>query len=426
MHDLRGHSLPIAGRYTPLVATVTAAAIGTLLVAAAPRRALGQVQSPTLTVPERPGSSRPRRLPKARMLPLPEAQWTEVHRALVAKYSEEGRVGNALRTLLHVPELVDGTMPFHTYLERDSSLSARHREILILRTAWLLNNDYAWAEHAPIAMRSGVTSAELRRIAEGPQARAWDPFEATLLQLADELFRNSGVADATWAALSARYDLFHLIDAVMTVTHFIDVLLVYNSLGIQPDARLSDRIPTDIPYRVSVPPRGPALEVARVEPAPGPGLAIARTFARYPKLNEPRAAAFAYVSQRSNLDPRYRELLILRTGWNCQSEYEWSQHVGTVGRARERGLEPLKIAEGPTASGWEPFDAALLNAADELYRDSLVSDRTWSAVAARFDTKTLFNALITTTNYRMVSTALNALGVQIDPGEERLPARSGR
>ena len=59
---------------------------------------------------------------------------------------------------------------------------------------------------------------------------------------------------------------------------------------------------------------------------------------------------------------------------------------------------------------------------DELYRDSNVSDRTWATLAARFDTRMMVDALITASNYRMVSMALNALGVQIDPDErERFP-----
>jgi hypothetical protein len=83
----------------------------------------------------------------------------------------------------------------------------------------------------------------------------------------------------------------------------------------------------------------------------------------------------------------------------------------------------LKIAGGPTSSGWDPFEVVLLNAADELYRDSLISDRTWNAMAARFDHTMLLNTAITAANYRMVSMALNAFGVQIDPGDERMPAR---
>src|SRR5450759_1150299 len=104
-----------------------------------------------------------------------------------------------------------------------------------------------------------------------------------------------------------------------------------------------------------------------------------------------------------------------------QSEYEWAQHVGSVGRAREKGLEPIAIAQGPTAPGWNPFEAALLTAADELYRDSFISERTWNALTARFDRPVLMNAVISAANYRMVSMALNALGVQIDPGDERFP-----
>jgi alkylhydroperoxidase family enzyme len=115
-------------------------------------------------------------------------------------------------------------------------------------------------------------------------------------------------------------------------------------------------------------------------------------------------------------------LLILRTGWNCQSEYEWAQHVGKIGRAREMGLDPLKIAAGPAASGWDPFEVVLLNAADELYRDSIISDRAWNAMAARFDTTLLIDATISAANYRANAMALNAIGVQIDPSDERMPA----
>ena len=53
------------------------------------------------------------------------------------------------------------------------------------------------------------------------------------------------------------------------------------------------------------------------------------------------------------------KLPILRTGWDCQAEYEWAQHVGRVGRGRELGLPIERIAEGPDAPGWDPFEARL-------------------------------------------------------------------
>jgi alkylhydroperoxidase family enzyme len=119
---------------------------------------------------------------------------------------------------------------------------------------------------------------------------------------------------------------------------------------------------------------------------------------------------------------RDRELLILRIGWNSQSEYEWSEHVGRVGGARKMGLPIERITHGPDAPGWDAFEANLLRFADEIYRDSLASDRTWNALSQRYDTRMMIDATITVANYRMVSMALNILGVQVNPGEEKLPA----
>lgn len=389
---------------------------------ASPVGTKGQSTSVRLAVPAPPGNSRPVRHTSPRIRPLTDAQLTDTHRRVLAKYRAGEKPGNAIRTLVTIPDLVDGTLPFQEYIANRSSLSPRHREILILRTAWLLNNDYVWAEHAAAARRAGLDAGDMRRVAQGAGVRGWDPFEATLLRLADELFRNSSVTDTTWKALEAQYDMFHLLDAVMTVTDFTTLGLLYNTFGVQPDPDHTDRIPLDVPYRISVPPREPPLRAPRIRPLPGNGLAIARTFANYPALAEPRSTGANYVNQISKLDPRFREILILRTGWDAQAEYEWAQHVGSVGRAREKGLDPVKIAQGPDADGWTPFERTLLQAADELFTDSTISDRTWRALAERFDTTMLMNATITAANYRMVSMALNALGVQIDPGDERFPA----
>ena len=133
-----------------------------------------------------------------------------------------------------------------------------------------------------------------------------------------------------------------------------------------------------------------------------------------------------HVLFKSTVPARERELVILRFGWLCEAEYEWAQHVGRVGRAREHGLDPAMIARGPSAPGWDPFEATLLRAADELYRDITVSDATWKALAAKYDTASLMSAVFTASSYRATSMALNAFGVQLDPGDERFPAVPSR
>ena len=226
------------------------------------------------------------RLTEARVPPLPEAEWTDPQRALVERYAPDGQAGNALRTLIRVPALADRVFPFMRYLTHDSTFSARHRAILILRTAWLTQCANLWATHASRADESGLTTDEVRRVAEDP-AEGWGAFEAVLLRLADELFRNSSVTDQTWSALSAQYDLHNLMDAVVTVNETTSQAILFNSLGIQPDDDTSARIPTtDVGYRIVVPDREPPLTTPRIEPVDGQGLRITRTFRRHPDLTE--------------------------------------------------------------------------------------------------------------------------------------------
>ena len=145
-------------------------------------------------------------------------------------------------------------------------------------------------------------------------------------------------------------------------------------------------MPMDVPYKVDVPQReATTLKAPRAVPMPGKGANNPRTFGLCPKLAEARNGS-SYVNQISMLGrtgrERDRELLILRMGWNSQSEYEWSEHVGRVGSAREMGLPIERITMGPDAPGWDPFEANLLRFVDEMYRDSVVSDRIWACFEA--------------------------------------------
>jgi alkylhydroperoxidase family enzyme len=380
----------------------------------------------TQTAVEPPGSRQPKALSKPRVVPLPETQWTDVHRQLVEKFAPGGRADNGFRTLLNLPETVAGVMPYTVYLSDETSLSPRHRELLILRTAWLCGNRPLWSTHAARARQAGMTTTEIRRVAEGPDTSGWEPFEATLLRVADQLYRNASVTDATWQALSGKYDLFGSMEAIETINHFTMLSLLYNSLGVQPEDGATDRMPTDVPYRIKVPDREPPLTAARVTPNEGRGIAVGRTFGKHPTLSARWSPRQTFVNQVSKLSPRHREMLILRMGWNCRSEYEWAQHVGTVGRARDHGLEPVRIAEGPEGAGWDPFERTLLRAADELYHDSLVSDRTWNALGERLDVGLRISAVFTASSYRAISMSLNTYGVQLEAGNERFPAVSTR
>jgi 4-carboxymuconolactone decarboxylase len=145
------------------------------------------------------------------------------------------------------------------------------------------------------------------------------------------------------------------------------------------------------------------------------------TFARHKDLFRAWLPFGGYLLGAGTLPARERELLILRTGYNCGSAYEWGQHVrisDAIGM--ERG-EVLRVAEGPEADGWSDADAALLRAADELHEQSKVSDATWSKLGETYDERGLIEIAILVGHYHLVAFALNSLEVELDDGLEGLP-----
>jgi len=141
---------------------------------------------------------------------------------------------------------------------------------------------------------------------------------------------------------------------------------------------------------------------------------IFRTLVRHPGLFR-RWLPFGGKLLVGKLPARDRELLILRTGWNCQADYEWAQHVVIARRAGIGDDEIARVKEGPDASGWAPWDATLLRAADELHNESVLSDATWAALAEVYDERQMIEVPMLVGHYHMVAYALNSLGVQVEP-----------
>jgi alkylhydroperoxidase family enzyme len=141
---------------------------------------------------------------------------------------------------------------------------------------------------------------------------------------------------------------------------------------------------------------------------------IFRTLVRHPGLFR-RWLPFGGKLLVGKLPARDRELMILRTGWNCHADYEWAQHVVIARRAGIGDDEIARIKDGPDAPGWEPWDATLLRAADELHGDSVLSDATWAALAANYDERQMIEVPMLIGHYHMVAYALNSLGVQVEP-----------
>jgi quinoprotein glucose dehydrogenase len=187
-----------------------------------------------LPLPKVAGQATGARLAKPRIPPLRSEQWTPQQRELIAPQKKpDGSVLNLYSTMLQHPVLYAPRMSFGSYLRAETSLPPMTRELLIMRTAFLIGTEYEWAHHVDYARSAGLTGDDIARITAGPEAARWSEEHRAVLRAADELRREAFITDRTWSILAKHYDTKQLIEIVFTVGGYTMTGLAINSFGIQ-------------------------------------------------------------------------------------------------------------------------------------------------------------------------------------------------
>lgn len=158
----------------------------------------------------------------------------------------------------------------------------------------------------------------------------------------------------------------------------------------------------------------------------GPPIMLFRMFARRPE----RAQAIQgwgsyYLSRRSALSLRHRELVIDRTTALCAAEYEWAIHVSVY--AAKAGLTDAQVrslAHGNAGDAcWDwPADGAVLRAVDALHEESDLSDEQWAGLVAATGEDGALEVILLCGWYHAISFAARALRLPLEPGTVGFPA----
>jgi alkylhydroperoxidase family enzyme len=145
-----------------------------------------------LPLPKLAGRANVPRLSKPRIPPLRPEQWTPEQRELITpQVRADGTVPNLYATLIQHPAYTRRAPSFDMYLRSETGLPPRTRELLIMRTAFLIGDEYEWAHHVERARAAGLMKEEIDRIAGGADAAGWSEEHRTVLRAAEELRREA-------------------------------------------------------------------------------------------------------------------------------------------------------------------------------------------------------------------------------------------
>jgi alkylhydroperoxidase family enzyme len=179
-----------------------------------------------------------------RLAPVPFAEWDEQTRTTLLQFLRRPEIYLSgapdaplmpivLEMFAHHLPLSASWLPFTQMLAGpDAKLSARHRELLILRVAWRTRSGYEWAQHSRMGADAGVTASQIDAMTEGPAAAVWTPLERTLLTAVDEVIDDHVVGDTTWAALASEFDPAEMFELLFLVGGYLCLAGVLNSIGL--------------------------------------------------------------------------------------------------------------------------------------------------------------------------------------------------
>jgi 4-carboxymuconolactone decarboxylase len=139
-----------------------------------------------------------------------------------------------------------------------------------------------------------------------------------------------------------------------------------------------------------------------------------------PKAAEHARALNRYLRYEAGFSPRVREIAILTTAREMDSQFEWCAHEP---EALKEGVEPSVIdviKHRKSTAGLDEADAAVIELGRQLFRDHRVTSETFDRVKVLFGPHKLVELVMLMGNYAGTAALLAAVDMQLHPGRKPL------
>ena len=148
--------------------------------------------------------------------------------------AERGGVLHLYQMLLHSPPVASGWLNYLTAIRQQSSLPGGLRELVIMRIAVLNGAPYEAEQHAPIALREGVSQAQLDDLDHWQQSKNYDATQRAVLAYTDAMTKEIHVSPEVFAAVKAvltdrlLVELTATVGAYNMVSRFLEALQIHS------------------------------------------------------------------------------------------------------------------------------------------------------------------------------------------------------
>ena len=149
-------------------------------------------------------------------LPYADATNPEIAPLVQRIVGQRGKLLNLYGMLLHSPPVAEGWLAFLTAIRQKASLSARIRELAIMRIAVINGADYEFRAHEPFALAEGITQRQIDGLREG-RDELFNEVEQAVLAYTDSMTREIHVPQETFDAVKPHFNNQEMVELTATI-----------------------------------------------------------------------------------------------------------------------------------------------------------------------------------------------------------------
>jgi alkylhydroperoxidase family enzyme len=174
--------------------------------------------------------------PTTPRLPLVENPEDPLAREQFEKLASGSGILNLHRIMAHAPALMKASGDMALAFRRDTVLARSLAELAILRAAQVIDCEYVWIRHLPLARESGVTERQLDELKHWPDSAAFTPAQKAALGFAEKIAQGMPVEDGAFRELRRDFSPCEIVELTMVVGFYVSTAIFIKALAI-PDEK---------------------------------------------------------------------------------------------------------------------------------------------------------------------------------------------
>ena len=136
------------------------------------------------------------------------------------------------RVLANQPALLEGWVRFSRVLRHETNTARALRELMILRSAQLMNASYQWRDHREMARTAGVDEELISALSQWQNSAAFTAEQRSALALVDAMVAGH-VPDAVLTDLTGRFSAGDALELILTAGFYCMVPRVLDALRLR-------------------------------------------------------------------------------------------------------------------------------------------------------------------------------------------------